>query len=140
MIRLKKTRKPGSIPLASMGDIAFLLMIFYMATTLVTDQKPLELSLPEVESENKSSPYPLIIYMDGKLSKSNHVYFFNQSLTFRELREAITVKAAEAPAAVRVYLNIQKDVPYEKMDSVIKELKEAGIRNLIITTIPPAGG
>jgi len=137
MISLRKKRKPIAIPMSSMGDIAFLLMIFYMATTLVTDQKPLELILPKVESESMSSPYPLIIYLDKKHSENRSVYFFNQDIPYSQLGEVILDRASEAPSAVRVYLNIEKDIPYEHMQEVINALKDAGIANLIITTQPP---
>ncbi|MDH5655028.1 MAG: biopolymer transporter ExbD [Spirochaetia bacterium] len=137
MISLRKKRKAMSIPMSSMGDIAFLLMIFYMATTLVTDQKPLELILPEVESETMSSPYPLIIYLDHERAQKRQVYFFNQNIPYEKLSGVILDRATDAPAAVRVYLNIEKNIPYSHMQEIINSLKEAGIANLIITTTPP---
>jgi len=137
MISIRKKRKAEGIPMASMGDIAFLLMIFYMATTLVTDQKPIEILLPEVESQNMSSPYPLIIYLDKSHAMKRNVYFFNKNVPYTSLGGMVFEKASEAPAAVRVYLNIESNVPYEHMQEVINSLKEAGISNLVITTRPP---
>lgn len=136
-MNIRKKRKAEGVPVAAMGDIAFLLMIFYMSTTLVTDQKPVEIPIPEVEGRTMTSPYPLIIYMDRKLAAANNVYFFAKAVPVSSLGGAIQERAMNAPAAVRVYLNIEKDLPYAHMDAVIEELKKAGIKNLVITTRPP---
>lgn len=117
-----------------MGDIAFLLLIFYMATTMVTDQKPIDIDIPGLNAETQNSPYPLVIYMDEKLSKLNSVYFYNEIIHTNLLGEKIRSRAFSAPDKIRVYLNIQKDLPYHFMNDVISELKKADIRHLIITT------
>lgn len=117
-----------------MGDIAFLLLVFYMATTMVTDQKPKDVDLPEVTADVQSSPYPLIIYMDNELASVDSVFFFNQTVPISQLSDMILEKAASAPLAVRVYLNIEKNIPYRKMDQVLNAIKFAGIRSMIITT------
>lgn len=135
-MKLRKKRKSEMIPMSAMGDIAFLLLVFYMATTMVTDQKPLEMDLPEITASAETSPYPLIIYVDSKLASKNQAFFFSQTYPLKGLGQEVQAKASAAPAAVRVYLNIEKDVPYLIMNRVIDELKEAGIQNLIITTRP----
>jgi biopolymer transport protein ExbD len=133
-MKLRKRRATTDIPLASMGDIAFLLMIFYMATTLVTDQKPWEVPLPEVTGRAAPSPYPLVIYLDKDLAEQRSVYFFNEIVPIGGLAEKVRFKGAGAPDAVRLYLNIQRDLPFRYMNEVINALKRAGIRNLVITT------
>ncbi len=146
-MNIRRKRKAQSIPLSAMGDIAFLLLVFYMATTMVTDQKPRDLPLPEVTAGVQSSPYPLIIYLDRELADKNAAFFFNKEIPVSQLASAVQLRAADAPARLRVYLNIQKNLPYRYMNQVIESLKDAGIRNLIITTraaeiprAPAAGG
>lgn len=139
-MKLKKKRKAPPIPVSAMGDIAFLLLIFYMATTMVTDQKPRAVEIPEVEGRGMNSPYPLIIYLDRELAESSQAYFFNKPVAIAELAAQIQERAAFAPAAVRVYLNIEKDLPYRHMNAVIQSLKDAGIRNLVVTTRPAGEG
>ncbi len=139
-MNIRKKRKMSSIPLSSMGDIAFLLLVFYMATTMVTDQKPREVDLPEVEASVKSSPYPLIIYMNTKMAASDQVFFYNKMVPVDQLSDHLLEKAASAPAAVRVYLNIEKNIPFQKMNNVLESVKSAGIRSLIITTKPAGAG
>ncbi len=140
MRQLKKKRKAPPIPIAAMGDIAFLLLIFYMATTMVTDQKPRNVEIPELAGRGMNSPYPLIIYLDREMADSNRAYFFNKAVPLPELARQVQERAAFAPAAVRVYLNIERDLPYRNMNAIIESLKEAGVRNLVITTRPEGAG
>lgn len=139
-MQLKKKRKAPPIPIAAMGDIAFLLLIFYMATTMVTDQKPRAVEIPELEGRGMNSPYPLIIYVDREMADSNRAYFFNKAIPISDLAQQVKERAAFAPAAVRVYLNIERDLPYRNMNAIIESLKEAGVRNLVITTRPAGSG
>lgn len=50
MMRRKK-KVSGEIPTASMADIAFLLLIFFLVTTVFDEEKGLEIVLPESQSE-----------------------------------------------------------------------------------------
>lgn len=140
MISLRKKRKPPSIPLSAMGDIAFLLLIFYMATTMVTDQKPRDIAVPEIESKTLSSPYPIIIYLDRELASRGMAFFFNKEIPIKELPSVLQERAGLAPSgSARFYLNIEKNLEYRYMHQIIQTLKEAGVRKVIITTRPPDG-
>lgn len=133
-MKLRKIRKNDSIPVAAMGDIAFLLLIFYISTTMLTEQKPRDVMLPELTTEVQSSPYPLIIYVDKELMNQNKVYFYNQYIPIDNLKEFLTNKIYELPTSFRVYLNIEKDIPFKYTHRLIQELKEVGIKNVILTT------
>jgi len=135
-MKLRKKRKLESIPVAAMGDIAFLLLIFYISTTMLTDQKPMEVDLPEITTEVQSSPYPLIVYMNQNLANQNKFYFFNQEIPVENLSDALTKKIYELPSSFRVYLNIDQSVSFKHMYKILQELKEAGIKNVIISTKP----
>jgi biopolymer transport protein ExbD len=47
----KKNRPTGEIPTASMADIAFLLLVFFLVTTVFDEQRGLRIVLPEAEQE-----------------------------------------------------------------------------------------
>jgi biopolymer transport protein ExbD len=47
----KRSRASGEIPTASMADIAFLLLIFFLVTTIFDEQKGLSIVLPEQGEE-----------------------------------------------------------------------------------------
>lgn len=47
----KKNRPSGEIPTASMADIAFLLLVFFLVTTVFEEEKGLPIVLPEQQEE-----------------------------------------------------------------------------------------
>ncbi len=47
----KKSRASGEIPTSSMADIAFLLLIFFLVTTVFDEERGLRIVLPESEQE-----------------------------------------------------------------------------------------
>jgi biopolymer transport protein ExbD len=64
----KKNRVTGEIPTSSMADIAFLLLIFFLVTTVFDEEKGLPLVLPEAETEQEVSQkniLHLLIQPDG---------------------------------------------------------------------------
>ncbi len=134
-MKIRKKREIQSIPVAAMGDIAFLLLIFYIATTMLTDQKPIDIKLPELTTEVQNSPYPLIIYANQDLISKNKIYFFNEEVSIELLHQKLLEKI-NSPYPFRVYLNIEKDIAFKHMYRIIQELKKAGIRNLVISTRP----
>ena len=51
----KKSRTSGEIPTSSMADIAFLLLIFFLVTTIFDEEKGLSIVLPERGEEAEVS-------------------------------------------------------------------------------------
>ena len=51
----KKSRASGDIPTSSMADIAFLLLIFFLVTTIFDEEKGLSIVLPETGNEAEVS-------------------------------------------------------------------------------------
>jgi biopolymer transport protein ExbD len=47
----KKNRPGGDIPTSSMADIAFLLLVFFLVTTVFDEEKGLRIVLPEADIE-----------------------------------------------------------------------------------------
>lgn len=50
-IMRKRNRPSGEIPTASMADIAFLLLVFFLVTTVFDEEKGLTIVLPELNNE-----------------------------------------------------------------------------------------
>ncbi len=55
-MRRKKTRSPSEISSGSMADIAFLLLIFFLVTTTIANDKGLATLLPPKPDENEPPP------------------------------------------------------------------------------------
>lgn len=128
----RPARVEAWIPTASTADIAFLLLIFFMATTIFRMENGLPVTLPRAEA---GVPVPrrlaTHVYLDvrGNLSVDDFL------LTVPELRPVLARLLRENPALV-VGLTVDREVPYSRVDAVIEELKRSGARNVSFTVQP----
>lgn len=59
----KKNRPTGEIPTSSMADIAFLLLVFFLVTTVFDEERGLSIVLPEAENQVEVSPKNILFLM-----------------------------------------------------------------------------
>ena len=95
MIIEKKSRVENEIPSASMADIAFLLLVFFLTTTVFNEENGLELLLPEAKAEEiqvsqknmrqEISMNPLII---AAVKTVPDARYYHMIAVLDELREA----------------------------------------------------
>ena len=71
MLIKSKNKVAAEIPNASMADIAFLLLIFFLTTTVFNEEKGLELLLPESKAQevqiSQKNMLHIIILPDGRV-------------------------------------------------------------------------
>lgn len=58
----KKERATSEVPTSSMADIAFLLLVFFLVTTVFDEEKGLQMVLPEAENEVEISPSNILFF------------------------------------------------------------------------------
>jgi biopolymer transport protein ExbD len=66
----KKNRASSEVPTSSMADIAFLLLVFFLVTTVFDEERGLRIVLPEAEREVEISPNNILFLMiqpDGQV-------------------------------------------------------------------------
>jgi len=135
-------RKGGiraGIPSSSMGDIAFLLIVFFIVTTTFSVDKT-KVNLPRSLEREASVPGAAIIVVDGEgqvfLSRGDHnpephgiddITIFAHNLVSRAPQMQFTIKAS-------------KDVEYRYVDRVIEQLREANARNISLLTVQRVPG
>jgi biopolymer transport protein ExbD len=120
---IRRFTKPPEIPTASTADVAFLLILFFMVTTVfrATILK-LQLILPKAESTERILIRRNIahIFIDN-----NGRVFIDDSLVPKEkVSTKIAPKIAENEELVTM-LNIHEDIDYGTVDVVLDQLKEA---------------
>ena len=64
-MKIRKTPEEPEIPTASMADIAFLLIIFFMLTTVFSVTKGLDFSMPKEEETEPDQDAADILYTDA---------------------------------------------------------------------------
>jgi len=128
------------IPTSSMSDIAFLLIVFFMTTSVFSRDKGLKLVLPEKGQEVKVASKNLVKIA---INPQGEVFFGDQPVTLDQLPEKIKKKLAENPKYV-ILIKTNELAPYDKMIQVldvVKSVPEAKRISLgVIKTEQPQGG
>jgi biopolymer transport protein ExbD len=127
---------PHGIPTASMADIAFLLLIFFMATTIFKMEEGLIVHLPRAETgERIPREKVTFVWVDaqGEVSINDRLIPINGI-------EPILVKRLRENPALIVGLKVDASLPYKVMDEVIEQLKRAQALNVAFTHDPEKKG
>ncbi len=108
-----------SIPTSSMGDIVFLLLVFFMTTTIFKHENGLEISLPRAEASKKQKTEQLAhVWVDQKSRIS-----VNDKLIFMGDVQGVMKQRLEGNPLMIVSFKADNRVKYEVMNSIMEELK-----------------
>ncbi|NIM97081.1 MAG: hypothetical protein GTO24_03020 [candidate division Zixibacteria bacterium] len=153
MLKRMKRRVDIRIDMTPMVDIAFLLLIFYMATTSFKPPEKLHVSLPSSHSEIKL-PESDMIYITVTKEDSVMVEYITKQKVMREGKEVsepvrhyeeatpinlpmvITQIRGTVPGAYKWFLVIKadKDVRYGTMNSIMNSLQDIKISKFSMVT------
>ena len=137
-LRKRTNRVPPEIPTSSMADIAFLLIVFFLVSTTMNQDKGLSLHLPPVgETKEVKSKNILNVWINAR----NQVAFFERDqltvVEFANLRTNIQQRLA-ANENLIVSLKAERASTYRMFVDVLDELKLAGATRISIAE--PAAG
>jgi biopolymer transport protein ExbD len=128
LLGAKRSKVSDEIPSSSMADIAFLLLIFFLVTTVFPKDKGLAIVLPEPGEEQEVSQrniLHLIITPEGIVQVRRGESQATQEVFPRDVENIWRQDVAENPnliAAVKTH----PDAPYRHMIDVLDALKVAG--------------
>ncbi len=129
----QKKKYQAAIPTASMGDIAFLIIIFFMTTTVFTREKGIKMLLPEkTETETKVKPenvVSILINPEGalKLRATGYDGIDISPQQYSEVRRIVEEKLLERDTLLVVSLKTSKDAQYQAMIGVLDQIKLAKV-------------
>lgn len=127
--RVKRYIKPV-INIASLVDVLFLLLIFFMVTSAFVEQPNIKLELPSTRHSevSKMNNMVLSIARDGSLFLQDRLV--DKKNLEKELRRVILDTGDEV-----LVLKADKFVPYGVVVDVMDVVKGAGFRKVIAPTI-----
>lgn len=117
-IKRRKRRAP-IVPINSMSDIAFLLLIFIMLISLINYRKEVKIDYPEAEFQEVTQAETNIeIWIDITGN-----YFYNGHLTTLASVEGEVAQAIAQDPSIRIHILADRNTPYKNVDKVINILK-----------------
>jgi biopolymer transport protein ExbD len=117
----KKSKTESRIPTASMADIAFLLLVFFMVTTVLKLEEGLPVALPKAQAAQDIPRENVIhIWVDrtGKIS-------INDMIVTTGSVEAIVAQRIRANPGIIVAFYTDENAPYGVMSDIMEQLKRA---------------
>ncbi|MBN2544801.1 MAG: biopolymer transporter ExbD [Spirochaetes bacterium] len=114
-----KKRINTYVPVSSMSDIAFLLLIFIMLLSLINNRKEIKIDYPEAKKpEVTQKDKNFEIYID----KEGFIYYSGKIIDFEDI-ENILVETINKNPDTRVHVIADRDCKYKNVDSVLNILK-----------------
>jgi len=128
----KKAGTDSEIPTSSLADIAFLLLVFFMVTTVFRKEKKRTIEWTTAEATEK---------IDEKRKNIVHIWiertgivYINDVITpFDDISEVIRPLYADNRELV-VALRGDRDVPYHQINTITEELQQAGAVRVTFAT------
>ncbi|OAV46172.1 biopolymer transporter ExbD [Lewinella sp. 4G2] len=129
----KKTRRETpAVNAGSMADIAFLLLIFFLVTTTIAEEKGVLVKLPEWSTDEITEPYPEEKVMTVLINKDNELQIEDELVALPQVRGLLVDhlrKPGAQPGERIVSLRHDRGTAYAKYLAVYDELK-AGYHEL----------
>jgi biopolymer transport protein ExbD len=126
----KNSKVSSEVPSSSLADIAFLLLIFFMVTTVFQNDRQIPIEWPEVQSAQKIDEKQkniLNIWMerDGSVTINDQAYTMEQATT------VVAPLYAASERALVISIRADREVPYRFMDQLQSALVAAGVVRVV---------
>ena len=125
----RKSKASQEIPSSSMADIAFLLLIFFMVSTVFQKDKKREILWPEAEASEKIDAKQKEI-LNIWVEPNGDVYINDLQWEMEEVRSVVRPLYVETQTLV-VSIRSDQNVPYFHVDLLQKELQAAGALRVV---------
>jgi biopolymer transport protein ExbD len=127
------------IPTASMADIAFLLIIFFMVTTVhEVDRTSVQLPLAKVREEAEKGSAIVVVHQDEKSGEL--IYKFSDGETMSALvggPEDIYLEASRltyVDETKQFILKADGTIHFEKVDELLDQMRRGGVQKVLLLT------
>lgn len=127
----KRIESKGAIPTGSMGDIVFLLLVFFMATTIFKMEEGLAVTLPRAEAGVRVPRERVThVWADG----GGNITIDDRFLTLNSIEAVLVDKMRENPSLL-VGVNLDASLPYSFIDDLLMQLRRANAINVSFTNM-----
>lgn len=133
MIEFTRRKRTGSsLNMAPLIDIVFLLLIFFLLTSVFINDPGLDLALPEAKTSDRLEPEEIVVY----ITKEGELYINVEPVSWEDLETRLQESLASGSKKTLV-VKADKDVPFSWFVRVMDISRQAGALDLIISTDIP---
>jgi biopolymer transport protein ExbD len=126
----------NTVPTSSMADIAFLLLIFFMVTTIFKMEDGLQISLPRAETAAKQKREQIMrVWIDA----AGYISIQDKLVRVHQIKDIMTNALSENPVLI-VAFNADHRTPAGIVHEVMEQLKEANAIRVSFTSDPELSG
>ena len=127
--RFKRGLPGAEIPTSSMADIAFLLIVFFLLTSVFASTKGLSFELPPPDDPGTDPEPAVLVHVSAQVTRVDC-----KPMTSEELAGYLEPKLARNPEKP-VILYVEPDAPYHRMIGIYDLFAEIGAtRNVQVPT------
>ena len=128
----RSIRMFSEMSLSSMSDISFILIIFFMVTSVFTLKEGLHLTMPD----NKKQPVIVAAHnvVTIQIDNMERITYKDRAVEPDTIEKMLIRDKKENPKML-VLLKVSSKVPYEKAVSIIDKIQFAGIKKLTLRMI-----
>jgi len=118
-MKIARKRKNPIVPMSSMSDVAFLLLIFIMLVALINFRREVKIEYPEAAGAKRTSAEKnLEIWVD----RNGALYLDGLPAELKTIEDALGETYRRAPDT-RVHVIADKNTPYGNVSSIVEILK-----------------
>ena len=130
-MRIKRRELPVEIPTASMADVAFLLIIFFLVASFYSVTRGIQFSLPKHDDAALTAEPEAATLIE--IASNGALTVDNRPMPLDQLRAYLEPRLQRNPTK-SVIMQTSLDAQYQAMTDVFDELRQVGVRNLVIPT------
>jgi biopolymer transport protein ExbD len=123
-----------AVPMSSMADIAFLLIIFFMLTTVFSVDQGIIIELPETSQRESIDLREIVLVIDAQ----GIVHSDGKVVAMGSVGDLIKSRRLSNPKRP-VVVRSDKNVNYGVVADVMDELLSAGVRDVALPTVAEGG-
>jgi biopolymer transport protein ExbD len=112
-----------------MADIAFLLLIFFMLSSILEMEKEIPIDLPgsRITKSETGKFFNIWITPDGTLIYDGKPGSLESLVSYARYRRS-------GNSDMRALINADRNTPYRQINSVLEALKEAGLHRIVMVS------
>ena len=129
LMRRKNDEGPGEIDLTPMLDVVFILLIFFIVTSVFVTEAGIEISKPQASTADPKSKDLILI----AVSPDGDVWMDGEQVDQRFVRSRIEMRLAEAPNS-SVIIQGDRAATNEHVMAIMRAAREAEVTSISIST------